>query len=401
MSTPAKREARVVFAVAAVQFVNVLDFVMVTPLGPFFGPGLGIPADHLGYVSASYTAAASVAGLGGALVLDRFDRRRALAVCMAGLSLATALGGAATGHGSLLAARVLAGLFGGPATSLAYAIVADAVPGERRGRALGVVMSAFSVASVVGIPAGLYAAELGGWRAPFLALGALGLCVTAAVVLLLPPLRAHLEGGPLPPSLAGVAGLVRKPVARWSWTLTATVMLAGFSVIPNLPAYLVGNLGVPQADVKLFYAAGGVASFLVLRLGGRWVDRAGSLRVMAVAAPVLVAVLVPFVVWPVRAVPPAAFFVAFLFALGLRNVAHGTVTSRVAEPSERAGFQSIQSAVQHAASAGGALLSASLLATDAEGHLLGMARVGAFSAVLTLLLPLLVARVQRGLPAAH
>ena len=183
--------------------------------------------------------------------------------------------------------------------------------------------------------------------------------------------------------------------------MTATVMLAGFSVIPNLPAYMVANLGVPQADVKLLYAAGGVASFAVLRLGGRWVDRAGSVRVMAVASPALVAVLVPFVVWPVRAIPPAVLFVAFLFALGLRNVAHGTVASRVPTPAERAGFQSIQSAVQHAASAAGALLAAAVLSTDEAGRLQHMPWVGVFSLGMTLLLPLLVARVQRGLPAAH
>ncbi|KYF74345.1 hypothetical protein BE11_01010 [Sorangium cellulosum] len=37
-------------------------------------------------------------------------------------------GGLATGPPSLLAARVLAGAFGGPATSIAFSIVADAIP---------------------------------------------------------------------------------------------------------------------------------------------------------------------------------------------------------------------------------------------------------------------------------
>src|SRR5689334_21739801 len=105
---------RVLFLVAAVQFINIADFMMVMPLGPDFATALGIPTAHLGYVGGAYTAAASVAGLIGALVLDRWDRRSALAVCMAGLMFGTALGGFAGGMWSLLAARVVAGMFGGP-----------------------------------------------------------------------------------------------------------------------------------------------------------------------------------------------------------------------------------------------------------------------------------------------
>jgi hypothetical protein len=69
--------------------------------------------------------------------------------------------------------------------------------------------------------------------------------------------------------------------------------------------------------------------------------------------------------------------------------------------SERAAFQSIQSAVQHAASAAGGILSAAWLATSPDGRLEGMPAVGAFSALLTLGLPLLVGRVERGLAEAR
>ena len=147
------------------QFVNILDFVMVMPLGPDFARALAIPASKLGYVGGAYTAAAAVPGLAGSFFLDRFDRRKALGVALLGLAAGTAAGGLATGFGTLLAARVLAGAFGGPATSLAFSIIADRVPAERRGNAVGGVMAAFSVASVLGVPMGLELAQRGGWRA--------------------------------------------------------------------------------------------------------------------------------------------------------------------------------------------------------------------------------------------
>ena len=66
---PQRRRARVrlraavIFLVGAIQFVNILDFMMVMPLGPDFAKALGIPTAHLGIVGGSYTAAAAVAGL--------------------------------------------------------------------------------------------------------------------------------------------------------------------------------------------------------------------------------------------------------------------------------------------------------------------------------------------------
>lgn len=72
-------ERSLLFLIGAVQFVNILDFMMVMPLGPDFARDLGIPTSQLGLIGGSYTAAAAVTGLLGAFFLDRFDRRSALA----------------------------------------------------------------------------------------------------------------------------------------------------------------------------------------------------------------------------------------------------------------------------------------------------------------------------------
>src|SRR6476646_9271330 len=102
-------ERKIVLLLAAVSFVNILDFVMVMPLGPTFALALGIPTARLGIIAGSYTAAAALAGLVGTLFLDRCDRRRALAVTMLGLVTATAAAGLARNFAMLVAARVLAG----------------------------------------------------------------------------------------------------------------------------------------------------------------------------------------------------------------------------------------------------------------------------------------------------
>jgi predicted MFS family arabinose efflux permease len=389
-------ERTLLFLVGAVQFVNVLDFMMVMPLGPDFAAGLGIPASQLGLVGGAYTAAAAVSGLVASLFLDRFDRRRALAVAMLGLVIATAAGGTATGLGTMLAARVAAGAFGGPATSISLSIVADAVPPERRGRALGAVMGAFSVASVLGVPAGLELAHRGGWRFPFFAVAGLGLLVAGGALFLMPAMIGHLAGASGRAVVPGPA-LLRRPVALLSLAATASSMLSGFAIVPNIAAHLQLNLKFPRDRLGGLYMVGGAVSFVVLRVAGRWVDRFGAPRVGAAGTAVFVAVLLGAFAFPPPWLPVLAIFPAFMIGNSLRNVSTSTLSSRVPAPAERARFMSTQSAVQHLASALGAVLSTQLLTEEPDGTLGGVRTLAFFSISVALALPVFLLLVDGAL----
>src|SRR3954469_24345426 len=88
--TRAISERKLVFILGCGQFINSLDFTIVLAMGPDFTKALGIPASKLGLVGGSYAAALAVSGIAGALFLDRFERRRTLAVVLAGLVVGTA-----------------------------------------------------------------------------------------------------------------------------------------------------------------------------------------------------------------------------------------------------------------------------------------------------------------------
>ena len=386
-----KRELAVVLLVAAVQFVNILDFVMVMPMGPDFAAALGIPSSKLGMIGGSYTAAAALSGLAGSFFLDRFDRRPALGIAMVGLVTGTALGGLATGLQSLMAARVMAGLFGGPATSLAFSIVADVVPAQRRGTAMGIVMGAFSVASVLGVPAGLELARLISWRAPFFATAGLGSAIAIGAVFMLPSLRGHLA---LRADKVPLSHLFSQRNVLLSWTMTFVVMAAGFIIIPNISAYVQYNLGYPRAHLGLLYLYGGIVSFFSTQAAGRLIDRYGSFRVGTFGTAMLVFAIVSGFVMVPPLFPVAGIFIAFMLAMSFRNVSYNTLTTKVPQGAERARFMSIQSAVQHAASAAGAMLSSQLLTEQAGGALVGMERVAAISIALCITLPFMLFAVE-------
>ncbi len=386
-------ERTIVFCVGAVQFVNILDFVIVTPLGQDFAVALDIPMNRLGYVGASYTAAACVSGLVGALFLDRFDRRKALGVAMLGLVLGTLSCALATGLSTLLLARVVAGTFGGPATSISYSIIADVIPPERRGKAMGAVMGAFSVASVLGVPAGLELARVGSWRLPFIAVAVLGAVLGTYAHRVLPPMRKHLDGVEQRPFVEDVKRLMRSDVLL-SYAMTFVTMAASFVLIPYMSAYVIQNLGFPRQELGLLYLVGGVVSFFAMRLVGKLVDRFGSTYVGSFGSLFVGGVVYLGFVETPPPIPVLAIFVGFMLGMSFRNVAYSTLTTKVPSAPERARFSSLQSAVQHAASALAGFSAAQLLA-EKDGVLVGVPRIAYLSIGIGLLLPPMLWAVER------
>ena len=391
LKPPLVSERLVIVLVGAIQFVNVLDFMMVMPLGPDFAAALGISTSKIGVVGGIYTAAAAVSGALGSLFLDRFDRRSALGVAMLGLVVGTALGGFARGLTTLLLARIVAGSFGGPATSLSLAVIADAIPPARRGKAMGAVMGAFSLASVLGVPAGLELAERFGWRAPFFAVAGLGLLLAMTAIWFMPPMRQHLTqrrtAGPKVKLLDSVTGI--------SLLNTALLMLGLFAVVPNISAYVQHNLGYPRERIGLLYLVGGAASFVMMRLVGRLADRFGSTPLFVFGtvlhAVALLAAFVHHVTW----MPVLLVFTVFMLSGSVRMVPLQALASRVPRPEQRARFMSAQSAVQHSASALGAVIASFVLVAAPDGTLQGMEIVALGALFTACLVPIGVFVLER------
>lgn len=392
---PVASERLIIFLIGAIQFVNVLDFVMVMPLGPDFAAALGISTSRIGIVGGSYTAAAAVAGVIGSLFLDKFDRRPALAVAMVGLVLGTALGGFATGLPSLLMARVVAGAFGGPATSLSLAVIADAIPPSRRGKAMGAVMAAFSVASVLGVPAGLELSRHFSWRAPFFAVAGLGLVLAMTAIFLLPAVRGHLAA----PRRDGPKVKLLDSLTVIALVNSALIMSGVFAVVPNISAFVQHNMGYPRDKIGLLYLVGGVASFVAMRLVGIMVDRVGSTSMIVLGTAFHVVALVTAFIYPLAWLPVLFIFTMYMLSGSVRMVPMQALASRVPRPEQRARFMSAQSAVQHAASAAGAMLASSVLVALPDGKLTGMPQVAWAALFVACLVPfgasLLERRVQQ------
>ena len=172
-------------------------------------------------------------------------------------------------------------------------------------------------------------------------------------------------------------------------------MAAGFIVIPNFPTYLSQNLGFPPERLWQVYLYGGLVSFVTLRAVGPLVDRWGSFRVGTAGSLLVVLCTATLFLYYPRWLPIPVLFMGFMLAMGVRNVAYHTLTSRVPENPVRARFMSLQSAVQHLASAAGAFLGAQLLTDLPDGTLGGVPAVAWTSIALTLGVSPLLFAVER------
>ncbi len=272
------RERTTLLVLACVQFTCSVDFLVMMPLGPHLTRDFGIDDTRFGLLVSAYTFAAAASGVLCSPMVDRFDRRRVLLVVYAAFILATAACGMASGFASMMAARLVAGAFGGILGPLVQTISGDAVAPERRGHAVGTILAAFSVANIVGLPLSLWIAAASNWHMSFYAV--VGVSATTALFawLRLPSMSRHLRepaagiSSPLAP-LRRVLGDTRN---RRAFALTVVMTAATFTVVPYMTIYLTANVRVPEALLSTVFMLGGIATFLASRLAGVLTDRVGA-----------------------------------------------------------------------------------------------------------------------------
>jgi predicted MFS family arabinose efflux permease len=374
-------ELVLLLVLGAVQFTHVMDFMIVLPLGPAYQREMGITQLQFGFIGSAYAFSACLSGLVAAWFLDRFDRKRILLFLYAGFTVGTLLCAVAPDYVTLIAARAVTGAFGGIAGANVLAIVGDAFPEERRGRAMGVVMSAFSCASIAGVPAGLWVAVFLGWRMPFAVLGGASAGVLLLAAWALPPLRGHLTHGR--PEAAGTLAVLCHPAHARAYVLMLVLVVSTSMIFPYLAQYLEYNVGRTDVEVPWVYVCGGLASLVTLNIIGKLADRFGKLPVFRVIAvfcvlPTLLVTNLP----PVSLAAALAVSTVFMVATSGRMVPAMSLITSCVVPRYRGSFLSLNASVQQfgfgvAVVLGGAILGQ----TDKTSPLTGFPTVGILAAV--------------------
>ncbi|MBL8955581.1 MAG: MFS transporter [Myxococcaceae bacterium] len=333
-----------------VQFTVVLDFMILSPLGALLMPTLKITPAQFGTVVSAYAFSAGAAGILAAGFADKFDRKRLLLFFYAGFVVGTVLCGLATDYTFLLLARIVTGLFGGVMGSISMAIVADLFPFEARGRVMGLTMTAFAGAQVLGLPIGLYVSNHWGWHAPFMLIAGIAALVGVVAVVKLQPIDEHLKKQSQQNAFAHLFKTVT--LTRYQWAFAATGLLAtgGFMLMPFGSAFTVHNLGIPLDQIPAVYMVSGAASIVAGPVLGRISDRFGKLRTFMLGSFITTSIVLYYTrlghtpLWLVMTLNAVMFV-----GIGARMISAQALSSAIPAPSDRGAFMAINSSLQQIA----------------------------------------------------
>jgi predicted MFS family arabinose efflux permease len=281
-------------------FLGLADNQMIAALLPSLVKSLGIDVSTAGLLVVAYSLAAAVAAFFSGTLSDHYGRRRFLlggAVLFAVASWAAA---SSRTFNELILARAVTGLAAGTLSTCSITFAADWFPYKVRGRAIGLISSAYFAAPILGVPIAAQIADRFGWQRAFLFFAALAV-VSALASLSLPP--EALNPQPSSQKLQAAGRAFRSFLSRRD---TAAALVIAFLVsgglvgfLTYIGAWLNRSFGLPTRTIGWVFMLGGLVAVGSAPLGGILSDRWGK-RVVSIVSNVLLAVavgFVPFLPW--------------------------------------------------------------------------------------------------------
>lgn len=373
--------AKLLSVLALVQFTHVLDFVIMMPLGIHLMRIFDITPSQFGLSVSAYTFSAGIFSLISAFFVDKFDRKKTLLTLYIGFIIGTLCCALAPSFHFLLLARVISGAFGGVSGATIMAIIGDAVPFEKRGMATGVVMSAFGISSVVGVPIGLYLASHLAWHAPFLMVVGVSILAWIWGLIALPNMRGHLAKAKEKSPLKEMQVIITQKNHLKAFSLTMLMMFSSFLVIPFISTYTVRNVGILETQLPYIYFTGGIFNLIVPTLIGRLSDKFGAHKLFVLASmfavvPILVMTHLP----PVPLGWVLVVSTLFMVSMSCRMIPGMALITSSTRPQYRGGFMNINSAVQQLSLGAASYLGGFLIGKTPDGALTHYGFVGCLSA---------------------
>ncbi|MDN3687655.1 MFS transporter [Cyclobacterium jeungdonense] len=380
------KEKLLLWTLAAVNFTHIVDFMIMMPLGPQLMRVFDISPQQFGLLVSSYTFSAGISSFIGAFILDKYDRRSIFLWVFVGFLVGTLACALSPNYLLLLVSRIVSGLFGGLTSALIFAVIGDAIPDGRRGRAMGLVMAAFSVASVIGVPFGLFIASLSNWHAPFFFLAFLALLILGLIYRFVPSITAHIQQVDSRPSPMQV---IRRVTSNGNQmraiSLTVLMMLGQFMIIPFLSPFMVSNVGFSEIQLTYIYMAGGFFTVFTSPWVGRLTDAYGKVKVFTVFMSLNV---IPIAILTQMGVTPILFALLvstfFFITSNGRMVPAAALITGTAKSENRGSFLSFNSSVQQLSAGIASFLAGMVLVEGVDGKLMHFEWVGYAAILLSL-----------------
>ncbi|MBT9551789.1 MAG: MFS transporter [Hydrogenophaga sp.] len=244
------------------------EFVIMGLL-PEVAADIGVTIPQAGHVISAYALGVVIGAPVLAVAAATWGRRSLLVALMLAFALGNFASAAAPGYASLNALRFVAGMPHGTYFGVAALVAAAlAAPGQRA-RAIGLVMSGLTLATLMGVPLAAWLGQHFGWRAAFVLVGAIALLAAGLIQRTLPVMPAPAGASPL----RELGALRNKQV--WLTLGIGAIGFGGlFSVFSYVKPTMIEVAGLPLAGVPVVLALFGLGMVVGNVLGSRLADRA-------------------------------------------------------------------------------------------------------------------------------
>jgi len=271
-----------VFGLVTAEF---LPASLLTPMAADVGVSVGAA----GQAVTATAVVGAIAGLATAIVTRGIDRRIVVWALTGSLILSSLLAAAATRLTTLLLARVLLGIGLGGFWSMVAATAMRLVPMSALPRAMSLIFTGVSVATVSAAPIGAYLGDLWGWRIVFVLSAVLGVVALGAQLLTMPRLPALGS-----PDVRTLFDLLRRPSIRLA-LLAIVVSISGhFAGFTYIRPFLEQVPVLSVEAISLVLLAYGVGGFFGNFVGGAIVARSAKAAVVAGSATIAVMAVILF-----------------------------------------------------------------------------------------------------------
>ncbi len=370
---------RISLFVAAIQFINALEFMIIAPVAPYLLKPFNFHLNQIGILTGSYTFCAIFSGLWGFLYLDKFNKKNLLIILLFFLGIINLLSIFCSNLYMILIVRMLAGIFGGLAGSLGAALLITNISESYRGKAFSIATLAFPLVSILGIPGGIWITQYFGYKVLFISISSIiFICLLIGYFL-------------VPASKSTFDKTIHKHLILNSKSILAASLLGIaqfpiYLIIPSLAIILKYNMHVTDHNIPLIFMAGGLSSLLITKISSQLIDRFGEVKPINYSTTIFILTLVCGTIFMLM--PPIVFMSVLMGAVYMRLVAASLITSKYPQGHQRGGFSALQSTINNIGSTIAGFLSSSILIVKSDDTL-GNIWILAFLAIgSALLLPL-------------
>ncbi len=358
-------EFLLVLTLFGVLFLASVDNQLLIPLLPLLSSDLNVSVESLGRLFSAYALAAALFNLVIGPLTDRFGRVLFLRLGLVAFAAAALSTYFSRGYTELLILRSVTGLAAAVLSTCTASLVGDFFPYHRRGRVMGMVLSAYFLALIIGIPLGAYLAEQWEWHVVFLASFVLSSILLVRTLVFFPDLGLDSRQRPTP-LLSSYARFFSNGSTIGGLATSFAISGATLAFLTFIAAYLNDAYSATPMQVSWLFTISGIGAMAGSFVSGWLTDRWGK-RAVFLAANTFLALPLLLLEQVAFGIPMIVVFLSISLLVASRQTALQTLQTQLIPGHERGTFLGLRNGVSQLGIALAVLVAGSLYSVHGYG----------------------------------